>query len=105
MIPGNPFDKASRRLAKMDEVTFLAWATGLPDTVFAFDGWLDTRAVPLPNEPDQIGDTVARVRNTAAQEPPWVVAIEFQIEPDWHWCSRAPPDERTSGRKLWRAGT
>ena len=107
-MPANPFDKASRHLAKADPDTFFAWATGLPRAAFAFDGWLDTRAVPLPHEPDQIGDTVARVRNTAATEPDWAVAVEFQIEPDalmfgrlmvylgQLWLGLKPDDERGS---------
>lgn len=123
-MPANPFDKAARYLAKMDHAMFFAWATGLPVSLpgrpsqnevfrsqaggFAFDRWLDTRAVPLPNEPDQIGDTVACVRNTAVEEPPWAVAIEFQIEPDalmfgrmlcylgQLWLTLKPDDERGS---------
>jgi hypothetical protein len=78
----NPFDKASRFAAKIEPATFLAWATGLPADRFTFREWLDTRAIPLPHEPDQIGDSVARVANANAAEPDWAVAIEFQIEPD-----------------------
>lgn len=78
----NPFDKSGRNLVSAEPATFFAWATGVADGAFAFGGWLDTRAVPLPYEPDQTGDRVARLTNTAAVEPDWAIAVEFQIEPD-----------------------
>ncbi|MDY3560296.1 hypothetical protein R5W23_001525 [Gemmata sp. JC673] len=81
-MPANPFDKAARYVTKMDPLAFLAWAFGVPTSEITFGGWLDTRAVPLPHEPDQIGDTVARARNFGTEEAPWAIAIEFQIEPD-----------------------
>lgn len=81
-MPANPFDKSARYTAKIDPPAFFAWATGLSDGAFAFREWLDTRAVPLPYEPDQIGDSVARLKNATAEEPDWAVAVEFQIEPD-----------------------
>ena len=107
-MPTNPFDKASRYAAKVDPSAFLTWALGLPAEGLAFDGWLDTRALPLPHEPDQIGDTVARLRNPAVAEAPWAVAVEFQTEPDslmfgrlmvylGHvWQSLRPDSERVS---------
>src|SRR6266540_3654223 len=80
-MPTNPFDKAARFAAKLDAEEFLTWVLGLPPEHLGFGGWLDTRAVPLPHEQDQIGDTVARL-NLYGNEPPWAVAVEFQIEPD-----------------------
>jgi hypothetical protein len=52
----------------MDPEAFLAWAMGRPGGALAFGGWFDTLAVPLPREPDQIGDTVARTRNVLTDE-------------------------------------
>jgi hypothetical protein len=80
-MPINQFDKAARFAAKLDAEQFLAWVLGLPSEQLGFGGWLDTRAVPLPHEQDQIGDTVARL-NLGGHELPWAVAVEFQIEPD-----------------------
>ncbi len=81
-MPQNPFDKASRYLANLDPAAFLAWATGVPAERLAFRRWLDTRAVPFPGDADRTGDTVARAEDPAGTEPPWAVAVEFQIEPD-----------------------
>ncbi|MBY0458166.1 MAG: hypothetical protein K2V38_12560 [Gemmataceae bacterium] len=54
-MAANPFDKVSRYAAKIDPSAFLSWALDLPADRFAFAGWLDTRAAPLPEEPDQAG--------------------------------------------------
>jgi hypothetical protein len=81
-MPPNMFDKASRYAVKIDPPAFFAWVTGLSADRLEFRDWLDTRAVPLPHEPDQIGDTVGRIETPTGTEPPWAVAVEFQSEPD-----------------------
>lgn len=81
-MPENPFDKACRFAAKIDSPAFLAWVLDLPPEDFTFEGWLDTRNLPFPGDPDRVGDTVARVAQLTAGGQPWAVAIEFQIEPD-----------------------
>ena len=78
----NPFDKASRYTAKLDADAFFAWVTRLPAEQLVFREWLDTRAAPPPGNADQTGDMVARVESPAGTEPPWALAVEFQIEPD-----------------------
>src|SRR4051812_6063912 len=78
----NPFDKASRFAAKIDPPTFLAWVLDFAPEEFVFRGWLDTRGLPFPGDPDRVSDTVARLEDPAAGGMPWAVAIEFQIEPD-----------------------
>lgn len=78
----NPFDKACRFAAKLDAPAFLAWALDFAPDSFTFDGWLDTRGLPFPGDPDRVSDTVARVAQLTAGGQPWAVAIEFQIEPD-----------------------
>ena len=81
-MPQNRFDQASRFAVKIDPPGFLAWATGLPNDGFTFVDWLDTRSVVFPGDADRTGDTVARLEDPSGTEPPWAVAVEFQIEPD-----------------------
>lgn len=81
-MTGNPFDRAARYAAKLDPPGFLAWVLSLPGDAFAFGGWLDTRGVSFPGDSDRTGDTVARLDRPGGTDPPWAVAVEFQIEPD-----------------------
>ncbi len=77
----NPFDQASRYTAKMDPPAFLRWLVPrLPDTV-VFHGWLDTRTVPFPGEPDRTCDTVANLVEQTVPETWWAMPIEFQASP------------------------
>jgi hypothetical protein len=114
-MPENYLDQASRYLATLDPPAFLGWLLGLAPHEFAFRGWLDTRGVPFPGDPDRVSDTVARVADLTAHGVPWVVAIEFQTEPDADmfgrllgylsgvWLSRRPDDERGSRYHLGAA--
>jgi hypothetical protein len=114
-MPANPFDKAARFAAKIDAPEFLAWALELPPDRIGFSGWLDTRAIPFPVEQDQISDTVARLDLPGGGEPPWAVAVEFQIEPDplmfsrllaylaQLWQTMKPDSERGSRFKVGAA--
>ena len=81
-MPQNAFDKASRFLAKLGGADFVSWLLDEPPGALAFRGWLDTRNIPLPANPDRTSDTIARVDNLRTHGTPWAVAIEFQIEPD-----------------------
>lgn len=63
------FDQAARYAATLDPA--------LP-----FRGWLDTRTLPVPGEPDRICDTVAGLARGATVEPAWALVIEFHAEPD-----------------------
>jgi hypothetical protein len=78
----NDFDQASRFAVKLDATGFFAWALGLLNDAFVFREWLDTRNVVLPGEAERTGDTIARLEHPSGTEPPWAVAVEFQIEPD-----------------------
>src|SRR5262249_10512658 len=51
-------------------------------TSLTFDGWLDTRSLPVPGEEDRTCDTVARLIDPAEPESPWAVPVEFQTRPD-----------------------
>lgn len=108
-MPVNFYDKASRFAAtKLDAAGFLSWVLGVPASDFAFRGWLDTRNVPFPGDPDHTGDTVAHLENPAEHGVPWALAVEFQIQPDADmfgrllgylsalWLSRRPDPERGS---------
>lgn len=78
----NPFDQASRYLAKLDPTGFVAWVLTVAPPQFRFVRWLDTRQIPFPGEPDRICDTVAHLENLATGGEPWAVPIEFCIESD-----------------------
>ncbi|MBY0459753.1 MAG: hypothetical protein K2V38_20735, partial [Gemmataceae bacterium] len=77
-----PFDKAARFAAQLEPVEFLSWLLDLPAAAVGFTSWLDTRTIPFPGEPDRVGDAVARLDPPGGTEPPWALALEFQIEPD-----------------------
>jgi hypothetical protein len=88
----NPYDQASRYAAKMDPAGFLCWLLRVMALPLPFRGWLDTRTLPFPGEPDRICDTVAWLGQAAALS--WAVVVEFCYE----------PDERMFGRLLTYLG-
>jgi hypothetical protein len=109
-VPTNPYDKASRYAARaLDPVGFLTWVLGVP---VVFRGWLDTRRLTFPGQPDRTCDTVASLEDDQAR--PWAVPIEFQIEPDPDlfgrflgylgslWLDQRPDPER--GSRFWVGG-
>lgn len=77
----NRSDQAARFAAKIDPPEFLTWVLELPAGHLGFGGWLDTRAIPFPGEPDRTGDLVARL-DPPDGGAPFALAVEFQIEPD-----------------------
>ncbi len=81
-MAANPYDQASRYLAKLDPPPFLAWLLRLRREALAFRRWLDARLVRFPGEPDRTCDTVAFLEDVAAGGVPWALVLEFQIEPD-----------------------
>lgn len=81
-MPGTVYDQVARSAARLDPPGFVGWAVGLPADAVGFGGWLDTRGVPFPGDPDRTGDTVARLNDPATHGTPWAVAVEFQSEPD-----------------------
>jgi hypothetical protein len=60
----------------------LLWLLGARADEIAFVGWLDTRGVPWPGQPDRTCDTVASVEDRAASDFPWAVLLEVQVVPD-----------------------
>jgi hypothetical protein len=77
----NVFDQTSRYAAKLDPLGFLRWLLpGLP-AAMEFLGWLDTRTIPFPGEPDRTCDTVAELAVPHAPEVRWALVLEFQTEP------------------------
>ena len=73
------FDQACRYAAKLDPPAFLGWLFGATEAPFL--GWLDTRTLPFPGDPERTCDTVAWL-GQPGQEGPWAVPIEFNLEPD-----------------------
>ena len=47
-----------------------------------FERWLDTRTAPMPGLPNQTADTVAELFARHEMQPPWLLLLEFQTEPD-----------------------
>jgi hypothetical protein len=78
----DPFDKGGRYLARRDPAEHLGWLLGLPLADLGFAGWLHTRALPFPSQPERICDTVAFVRDQRRGGVPWAIVLEFQLEPD-----------------------
>lgn len=76
------FDQATRYAAKLDPPGFLRWLLSDLAPALAFRGWLDTRTLPFPGEPDRTCDTVAELAQGTTSDPWWALVIEFQAEPD-----------------------
>jgi hypothetical protein len=77
----NDFDKGCRYLAKRQPLGFFGWLLPGHEQEIAFEKWEDTRRLPFPGEPDRTCDTVARFRNLAEPERPWIMVVEFQMRP------------------------
>ena len=60
---------------------FLRWLLGR-DAPLAFQGWLDTRTLPFPGEPDRTCDTVAELLDSTHGGRLWALVVEFQSEPE-----------------------
>ncbi len=78
----NPYDQASRYLAKRDPLGLLRWLLPRLGTNWIFHNWLDTRTIPFPGQPDRICDTVACLLDKAARQHWWALVLEFQSQPD-----------------------
>lgn len=103
-MSANPFDQACRYLAKLDPALFLAWL--LPLSAARFRGWLDTRTLPFPGEPERTCDTVAALVNESEPEVFWAMPIEFQTRPGTIYsaaCSNTSPGSGAScARRMCR---
>src|SRR5579871_842862 len=75
----NFYDQASRYGTKLDAIGFLRWL--LADAALPFLGWLDTRTLPFPGDPERTCDTVAHIPEEAESEP-FALVLEFCTEPD-----------------------
>ena len=78
----NVFDQACRYLLRICPVPLLSWLLRLTPNRLDFVGWLDTRALPWPGQPDRTCDTVAHLRDPSQGGVPWAVPVEFQTDPD-----------------------
>ena len=76
------FDQAARYTAKLDPVGILCRLLPGLDARLMFQGWLDTRTLPFPGEPDRTCDTVAEMLDAAHLGRLWALIVEFQSEPD-----------------------
>jgi hypothetical protein len=77
----NRFDQASRYLVKLDPPGILSWLLRVPLEELGFRGWLDTRTLPFPGDPERTCDTVAWLRDPdPALE--WALPVEFSLTPD-----------------------
>jgi hypothetical protein len=78
----NVFDQAARYAAKLDPLAFLLWLLPRLAAAARFVGWLDTRTVPYPGDPDRTCDTVAGLAEVTDPPRRWALPIEFQSRPD-----------------------
>jgi len=78
----NVYDQSARFAAKGDPAGFFRWLLAVPGPSPEFLGWLDTRTLPFPGDPDRTGDTVAELADPAESAARWALATEFQSEPD-----------------------
>jgi hypothetical protein len=77
----NPFDRASRALARRAGVPLLCWLTGVPEAAVKFRKPLDTK-LTIPGLPERTGDVLWHVTREDRHGEPWATLIEFQSEPD-----------------------
>lgn len=76
------FDQAARYAAKLDALGFLRWLLLGLEPELTFGGWLDTRTLPFPGEPERTCDTVAGLSQATDVDSVLALVIEFQTEPD-----------------------
>jgi hypothetical protein len=86
----NDFDQACRRLVKVRESSqaVALWLIGSRAADVKFVEWLDARRVTWPGGPERTSDSVAWVQDLAAGGAPFLVVIEFQIDPDAKMTAR-----------------
>jgi hypothetical protein len=77
----NRYDQASRYASKLDATGLLAWLLRAESASLRFCGWLDTRTLPFPGDPERTCDTVAWLGD-ADPAVQWAIPLEFCIEPD-----------------------
>jgi hypothetical protein len=77
----NRFDQASRYTAKLDASGFLAWLLREEVAELRFRGWMDTRTLPFPGDPERTCDNVAWLAD-ADPSVEWALPVEFCLEPD-----------------------
>jgi hypothetical protein len=76
----NDFDKAARVAAKLNPAAFFRWLMPRLAALLVFRGWLDTRRLPFPGEPDRTCDTVADFEDTGRPGRLWAMVVEFSYE-------------------------
>jgi hypothetical protein len=76
------FDQAARHAAKLNAAGFLSWLVPGAAAELVLRGWLDTRTLPFPGEPDRTCDTVAEYARADGQGPLQALVVEFQTEPE-----------------------
>jgi hypothetical protein len=82
MADDNPYDKAARYAARqLNAEGFLRWVLGDILRSWRWVGWLDTRSVPFPGEPERQADTVAAFERPQGDAPPAAAVVEFQTRP------------------------
>jgi hypothetical protein len=83
-MPENVYDQASRYALK-ELYPPGVWPWLLTEKIrsnWEWRGWLDTRTVPFPGEPERICDTVALFERTTSPAPPVALVAESQSRPE-----------------------
>ena len=76
------YDQASRYITKAQPSAFFRWRAPALGRRWTFRGWLDTRGIAFPGEPDRTCDTVAEFVSQDDTQRRAVVDVEFEAEPD-----------------------
>src|SRR5262249_7949628 len=79
---GPGYDQGCRDVLHPDELPLVVGVRRLRAGSVEFVGWLDTRGVAWPGQPERIRDTVAWLRDLGDGARPWAVVVEWQLEPD-----------------------
>ena len=76
------YDQASRYITKARPSAFFTWRAPALGRRWTFRGWLGTRGIAFPGEPDRTCDTVAEFVHRTNPQRRAVVDVEFEAEPD-----------------------
>lgn len=89
-MPVNPYDQASRYTAKLNAVGLLCWLLNEDAATLGFHGWLDTRTLPFPGDPERTCDTVAWLGDADSAQnwalSGWSSVLTGSGRPDTRWA-------------------
>ncbi len=81
MAEENPYDRASRPLARLAGVKLVCWLAGTPEESVRLVRPLETK-LTVPGYPERIPDVLWHVTREDRHGEPWAALIEIQTVPD-----------------------